>query len=94
MHGYQSRDLTHLDTDAARMLKHSEGRAYYGIGRPFVGDPVLELDGEVIDAINYADEALRQGYNMGGIPAILRGLRDEVVKIHREGVREEMKTAV
>ncbi len=51
--------LAELSIDEARREKWRVGREKYG--RQFVGDPLEELDSELIDAMNYVDEAERQG---------------------------------
>jgi hypothetical protein len=68
--------LIDLPTDEARAIKWQLGREKYG--PDFVGDPLEELDAELLDAMNYAEEAARQGYDVGLIPSRLQVLRCEV----------------
>lgn len=71
--------LIDLPTEQARAIKWQRGREKYG--PDFVGDPLEELDGELLDAMNYAEEAERRGYVVGLIPARLKVLRALVYKL-------------
>ena len=51
--------LVGLTIDDAKRIKWDRGQERYG--SVFVGDPLGELYDELIDGMNYADEALRQG---------------------------------
>lgn len=51
--------LLRLGIDAARKIKWKAGQEKYG--PVFVGDPLEELYAELADALNYIDEAERQG---------------------------------
>ena len=66
--------LIDLPTPEACRLKWEAGRAKYG--REFAGHPILELDYELLDGMNYCDEGRRQGYRGLGIAyLVLRGVR-------------------
>jgi hypothetical protein len=69
-------DYINLDTDAAARLKWSRGREKYGDA--FVGHPLLELDEELLDALNYVTEAERQGWDLGSMATFLRLFRQRV----------------
>lgn len=69
--------MLNLETGAARARKWEAGRAQFGPG-PFVGDPLDELDDELIDAMNYAAVGATAGLPLEGILADLQGLRDRV----------------
>jgi hypothetical protein len=69
-------DYINLDTDAAARLKWSRGREKYGDA--FVGHPLLELDEELLDALNYVTEAERQGWDLGSMGTFLRLFRQRV----------------
>jgi hypothetical protein len=58
-------NLIDLPTAEARRLKWEVGRAKYG--REFVGHPILELNYELLDGMNYCEEGRRQGYRGVGI---------------------------
>jgi hypothetical protein len=64
--------MTGLDIDAAKEEKWRRGRIKYG--PVFVGHPLEQLDDELIDALNYADEAAKRGYDMGGVSVGLRAI--------------------
>lgn len=76
--------LIDLPIDQARAAKWQRGRQKYG-GESFVGDPLEELDGELLDAMNYAAEAARSGFPMAGIPEDLRRLCERVRAIYAVG---------
>jgi hypothetical protein len=71
--------LIDLPTDEARAIKWQRGREKYG--PDFVGDPLEELDAELLDAINYAEEAARRGVKMGLVTSWLEVLRCEVRRL-------------
>lgn len=55
-------ELVELPIEQARRIKHAEGMAVRG-RRPdeaFQGDPWLELYSELLDALNYAEEARKR----------------------------------
>lgn len=54
-----------MPIDQARHEKWKAGRA--GRGPEFEGHPLEEFDGEMLDALNYLDEAERQGFDAGAI---------------------------
>ena len=58
--------LIHLPIEEARAAKWRRGREQYG--PVFIGHPLEELDEELLDAMNYAEEAARRGFPMAGIP--------------------------
>lgn len=64
--------MTGLDIDAAKAEKWARGREKYG--PVFVGHPLEQLDDELIDAMNYCEEAERRGYPMEEISKALRRL--------------------
>ena len=74
-------NLIELPTAEARRLKWEEGRVKYG--DEFVGHPVLELDYELLDGMNYVEECRRRGYSMPCMQLVLRGLRWWVQRIWR-----------
>ena len=90
----QSGLLISISTEEARRRKWEEGRARHG--SEFVGHPLLELDEELLDALNYCDEALRQGYDVEEIRCALFPLRDAVRSIYwgasRHGLHERPPT--
>jgi len=60
-----STELIRLPIEAARREKWRIGRAKYG--PKFVGHPLEEFDSEMIDALNYLDEAESCGFDAGPI---------------------------
>jgi len=68
--------LIDLSIDEAARLKWEAGRRKHGA--EFVGDPVEELFAELIDGLNYCDEARRQGVDLGEVPQTLRHLAGAV----------------
>ncbi len=74
------RKLIHLPIEEARAVKWHRGRELYG--PTFVGHPLRELDEELLDAMNYAEEAARQGFPMEGIVEDLRSLCEQIRAIH------------
>ena len=74
--------LIDLPTPEACRLKWEAGRAKYG--REFAGHPILELDYELLDGMNYCDEGQRQGYRrLGVVRLVLRIARWWVRRIWR-----------
>ena len=71
--------LIDLPTDQAKKIKWAEGQKKYG--PTFVGDPLEQLDSELIDALNYIDEAERRGISLPGFADNIRDMRDRVRKI-------------
>lgn len=76
--------LIEMPIDQARAVKWREGRKRYG-GPAFVGDPLEELDGELLDGMNYAEEAARRGYDMAGISEALRDLCERTRALYCAG---------
>lgn len=74
-----SQPLIELSIPDARRAKWRDGFNKYG--PMFVGDPIEHLDGELLDAMNYAEEATRRGIGMGDIPGRLEKLCADVRKI-------------
>jgi hypothetical protein len=69
--------MTCVDIDTAKTQKWADGRIKYGAG--WGGrHPLEELDDELIDAMNYADEAARRGYDVRSISQDLRTLCERV----------------
>ena len=80
--------LLHLPIKEARAAKWRRGRERYG--PVFIGDPLEELDEELLDAMNYAEEAARRGFQMAGIREDLHRLCERIRAIYRaaEGISE------
>jgi len=72
--------LIHLPIEEARAAKWRRGREQYG--PVFIGHPLEELDEELLDAMNYAEEAARRGFPMAGIGEDLRHLCERIRAIH------------
>ena len=72
--------LIHLPIEEARAAKWRRGRQQYG--PVFIGHPLEELDEELLDAINYAEEAARRGFPMAGIAEDLRHLTERIRAIY------------
>jgi hypothetical protein len=70
------RRLIDLSIEEAAREKWEAGRREHGA--EFVGDPVEELFAELIDGLNYCDEARRQGVDLGEVPQTLRQLAGAV----------------
>ena len=68
--------LIHLPIEEARAAKWRRGRPV------FIGHPLEELDEELLDAMNYAEEAARQGFPMAGIPEDLRRLCERIRAVY------------
>ena len=75
--------LIHLPIEEARAAKWRRGRAQYG--PDFIGHPLEELDEELLDAMNYAEEAARRGFPMAGIAEDLRRLCERIRAIYGGG---------
>ena len=73
--------LIHLPIEEARAAKWRRGREQYG--PVFIGHPLEELDEELLDAMNNAEEAARRGFPMVGIPEDLRHLCERIRAIYR-----------
>lgn len=73
--------LIHLPIESALAAKWRRGREQYG--PVFIGHPLEELDEELLDAMNYAEEAARQGFPMAGIGADLQRLCKRIRAIYR-----------
>ena len=76
--------LIHLPIEEARAAKWRRGRDQYG--PVFIGHPLEELDEELLDAMNYAEEAARRGFPMAGIAEDLRDLCERTRAIYRAAV--------
>lgn len=72
--------LIHLPIEAARAAKWRRGRERYG--PVFIGHPLEELDEELLDAMDYAEEAVRRGFPMAGIAEDLRRLTERIRAIY------------
>jgi hypothetical protein len=73
--------LIHLPIEEARAAKWRRGREQYG--PVFIGHPLEELDEELLDAMNYAEEAARRSFQMAGISEELRRLCERTRAIYR-----------
>ena len=73
--------LIHLPIEEARAAKWRRGREQHG--PVFIGHPLEELDEELLDAMNYAEEAARRGFPMVGISEDLRHLCERIRAIYR-----------
>jgi len=73
--------LIELPIMQACFVKWEAGRKKHG--PVFVGDPVEELFGELIDGLNYVEEAEAQGHRMGTIWQRLMEMAAEVQNVHR-----------
>jgi hypothetical protein len=73
--------LIDVPFDSALSLKFQRGRVEHG--PVFLRNPVQEIDEELIDAMNYADEAIRQGFDIDIMNVIKLRLRevDELVRM-------------
>lgn len=60
--------------DEARQQKFALGRAEHG--PVFLRNPIREIDMELIDAMNYADEAIRQGFDARAVAEIQSKLQE------------------
>lgn len=86
--------LIRLPIEEARAAKWRRGREHYG--PVFIGHPLEELDEELLDAMNYAEEAERWGFPMAGITDDLRRLCERARAVYGEGegtLAEAAKTA-
>jgi len=81
-----SEDLIHLPIEEALAAKWRRGREHYG--PVFIGHPLEELDEELLDAMNYAEEAARRGFPIAGIPEDLRRLCERIRAIYRAAIRQ------
>jgi hypothetical protein len=72
--------LIHLPIEEARAAKWRRGRERYG--PVFRGHPLEELDEELLDAMNYAEEAARWGFPMAEIAEDLWSLCKRIRAIH------------
>ncbi len=72
--------LIHLPIEEARAAKWRRGREQYG--PVFMGHPLEELDEELLDAMNYAEEAARRGLPMAGIAEGLWDLCERIRAIY------------
>jgi hypothetical protein len=73
--------LIHLLIQEARVAEWRRGREQYG--PVFIGHPLEELDEELLDAMNYAEEAARRGFPMTGVAENLRRLCERIRAIYR-----------
>jgi len=73
--------LIHFPIEEARAAKWRRGRQQYG--PVFIGHPLEELDEELLDAMNYAEEAARRGLPMAGTVEDLRRLCEQIRAIYR-----------
>ena len=72
--------LIQLSIEEARAAKWRRGRELYG--PVFIGHPLEELDEELLDAMNYAEEAARWGFPMSGVGEDLRDLCERIRAIY------------
>ena len=63
-----------LPFDQARAEKFKIGRAEHG--PVFRRNPIEEIDLELIDAVNYAEEAIRQGFDREALETIIARLKE------------------
>jgi len=87
-----------LDVESARKKKFDKGRAEHG--PVFKLDPLVELDAEMLDSLNYCDEAVARGHDSYEIDSIrasiyqisckLRGLIVRDGLIHHDGTKYEL----
>jgi hypothetical protein len=82
--------LTDLPIDEARGVKWRRGRERYG--PVFVGQPLEQLEEELLDAVNYAEEAARRGYSMSEIAEDLRRLCERVWAVCRAAGRVQQRS--
>ena len=68
--------LIDLPVTRACIVKWNRGKATHG--EKFEGDPLEELFGELIDGLNYADQAELEGFDMGEIRCSLWNLAHDV----------------
>lgn len=83
-------ELLALPVEVARKRKFDKGRAEHG--PIFKLDPLVEMDQELLDSLNYCDEAERRGHCIGEIRekiySILHELRTIIVRdglVHYDG---------
>lgn len=76
--------LIDLPIEEARAVKWQRGREKYG--PDFVGDPLEELDGEMLDSLNYIDEAERRGLYLADVRAAVLGICSAVRQEYRQRV--------
>lgn len=74
--------MTQLSIEEAKKEKWRLGQIKYG--PIFVGHPLEQLDDELIDAMNYCEEAERQGYNIDFIYSMLYQLCLQVRKLKKQ----------
>lgn len=67
--------------DEACAIKFKIGRAEHG--PVFLNNPVEEIDMELIDARNYADEAIRQGFDLAEMNHIIAKIRELDVLVRK-----------
>jgi len=70
------RELAAMPIVDAMKAKYEVGLKEYGRApdEPFKGEPpIYELVGELVDGMNYCDEAERDGYDVGGIRDLVLG---------------------
>lgn len=71
-----------MEIEEARAAKWQLGRQKYG--PVFKTNPLAELDEELLDAMNYVEEANRQGYDTAGLFARLYSMCVEVRGLIRQ----------
>lgn len=84
--------LIDLSIPEARAAKMAAGREKYG--PEFVGDPLEELDSELIDAMNYCAEAEGRGVYLPGMQDALRALCVQVRGAHGRAQMEHLLDGV
>lgn len=77
------RDLHVIELPLVRgcIERWNQGRRRYG-GEDFHGDPLLELYEELVDGINYCDQAEMQGHRLGEVRAALMEAAERVRAIY------------
>ena len=79
--------LIDLPIAEARAVKWKAGRAAYG-GDSFQGDPLLELHDELLDAMNYTQEATDRGAVLPGFQWMLALLMVNLRREYKRGAAE------
>ena len=73
----------YIGMDTAEALKAKWARGAEQYGAKFVGHPLLELDEELLDALNYVAEAERQGWPIGQARPWLSAIREAVRRVYQ-----------
>lgn len=86
------RKLISMPIAEARQVKWAAGRVKFG--PEFVGDPLEELDSELIDAMNYVEEAERRGLYLPGLQDSLRAMCVQVRAAYSRAQMEHLLAEV